>query len=69
MSAAVQVSETDVEALEIAGDALMRSHAVDSALAMYALALRLRMALNPDARELDFSANGWLTRATEDGLA
>lgn len=45
MTPTVQVSEADVEALEAAGDALMRAHAIDSALAMYALALRLRAAL------------------------
>lgn len=40
-----EVSQADVDALEAAGDALMRAHAIDNALAMYALALRLRAAL------------------------
>lgn len=39
-------TRSDIEALERAGDALMRAQAEQNAVEMYALALKLRAALN-----------------------
>ena len=45
----VAVSEGDAEALEEAGDALVRLGAIQTAIPLYALALKLRSALTKEA--------------------